>query len=397
MGKIIESIMQPKRVGLVGAKKPAVLILSSPMDKECSAVRYSNVTRIADERGYWVLNKGAILFGDDYHGSIKPHHNKRELTIWLECHGAPGWIFSESGSAEEEIAATQEFGNYLKSIERDTKLRINNIILNACFSANEFLSEETGGYFLSPARLLSNFFAECNVVGFIGTNASAVAGEVFRLLPTGVFLPIKTPLESMAVLFRDNRAVELPTEALFCNQRFTPQCIVDACKIDPTKFYQPSLAITAIEELLMVDKQQLDKLSSGDHSLDLHAPCIARIDDDEPPGRLTCYGVRQQKSIASYLSSGSLSSEDASSADGGYVSSGSTPPSFIYSRASKGVRRHLFFMEDESSVITTSSAPTTMPPRRQVSSGAKAKEIAGRAIDSPSTKMDPQQAIHPIF
>ena len=244
-------MLKPKIAGLVGKNKPSVLILNSPHDQISCAVRYSSVAMLAEERGYRLLNKRPISFFDvNAEMSIKPNQQKnKELTIWVEAHGAPGWLFAGPKTANAEMVASIDFANYLKDIEASTGLTVTNVMLNCCFSANEYINDEGTIYFNSPARILSILMPNCNVMGFIGSNASAIINGVYELLPSGQFKPMIATPESMAVVFRDGYKIESTNSQLYCDHLFTPSFLAKACQINLKTMYQPSAATTRIDAL----------------------------------------------------------------------------------------------------------------------------------------------------
>ncbi|MCL4419475.1 hypothetical protein M1146_05235, partial [Patescibacteria group bacterium] len=132
-------ILYPKREGFTGKERPLVLILSSAHDKVTTAVRYTTVETLLDERGYTCINKKQIHFFTELNKSIvKPTRDKKEITIWLESHGAPGWLFGAKATESSEIEATIAFATYIRSLAKYMGVRISDIVLSSCYSANEF-------------------------------------------------------------------------------------------------------------------------------------------------------------------------------------------------------------------------------------------------------------------
>jgi hypothetical protein len=266
MGKIAQ-VLYPKREELVGKRKPSVLILSSPFDKITAAVRYTSVVDVATGRGYTCLNKGPIEFFDEkFAKSIKPSQSKtKELTIWLEAHGAPGWLFGKEASAEIELANTIKFADYIRDIEKHTGLKVTNIILSCCYSANEFLHPETQNHFYSPARLLSKLLPDVDVMGFVGQNASAKGTSIYKLDETGRFVPKVATLEEIAIVFRNGKTLELSASKLYCDLLTIPYFVSEACGVDdPAAKYNPFKTTTAIDKLALLPPKSPDRLCYGE-------------------------------------------------------------------------------------------------------------------------------------
>lgn len=266
MGKIAQ-MLYPKREELVGKRKPSVLILSSPFDKITAAVRYTSVVDVATGRGYTCLNKRAIEFFDKKFAKlIKPSQSKtKELTIWLEAHGAPGWLFGKEASAEIELANTIKFADYIRDIEKHTGLKITNIILSCCYSANEFLHPETKNHFYSPARLLSKLLPDVDVMGFVGQNASAKGTSLYKLDETSRFVPKVATLEEIAIVFRNGTTLELSASKLYCDLLTIPYFVSEACGLeDPAEKYNPFKTTTAIDKLALLPPKSPDKLCYGE-------------------------------------------------------------------------------------------------------------------------------------
>ena len=249
MTKIAE-ILFPKKEGFVAKKKPSILILSSPYDVASAAVRYRNVLDVTTDRGYTCLNKRPICFFDvEFAKATKPSQSKKkELTIWLEAHGAHGWLFGEEPSPDIEMARTIDFADYIRAIESHTSLTVSNIILSCCYSANEFLNSKTNHHYFSPARLLSLLLPNTNVMGFVGQNASAKGTSLYEL-NKGIFVPKVAPLEQIAILFRAGRTLELSSSNLYCDVVSMPTFIRDACGVK-NRQYNSFEATRALDKLI---------------------------------------------------------------------------------------------------------------------------------------------------
>ena len=287
----IAQILFPKKEGFVGKIKPSILILSSPYDVASAAVRYSNVFDVITDRGYTCLNKRPICFFDEgFKKSTKPSQSKKkELTIWLEAHGAHGWLFGEEPSADAEMSRTIEFANYTRDIENHTGLTVTNIILSCCYSANEFLNPETNQHYSSPARLLSALLPNTTVMGFVGQNASAKGTSLYQF-NKGSFIPKVAPLEQIAILFQAGRTLELSSSALYCDVVSMPAFISIACGgVEPKMKYDSFAATRALDELMALP-------SYGN--------------DDEKD----CYGTFQMREVSFALKKG-LDETIASSAE----------------------------------------------------------------------------------
>lgn len=261
MGKRINNILFPKREGLTGDSKPRVLVVHSPHDASEAAVSYPAAIELARGVGYGLVNKGRLTFdateSSDLLKAIKAVKlDDKPMTLWLESHGAPGWLFGGTRDHKDELRWTRRFAAFVKDVEAHTGTTIDNIILNGCFTANEFVSPDSGSFMNSPARILSLFLPGKNIVGFVGQNASAKVTNVFHLTDDG-FSEVTVRPEEAAVLFRDGGVVEsyheLGKAPLYCTHKYTPMFISRLCGLDldpETKalvHYRPCLAVETME------------------------------------------------------------------------------------------------------------------------------------------------------
>lgn len=263
-----QTILTPKKFGLKDKSKPVALIVHSPYDEKDAAVNYSNTAdTLRDTTGYGLINKGKITWdnSENLGKLIKPVQMKgKPLTIWIEAHGAPGWFFAGERSAKNEYDSTIQFAAYVKQIETVTGAKVNNIVLSGCFTANELINIEACTYFCSPARMLSIFLPEINVMGFVGQNASAVVTNVYEKKNAG-YVPITVKPEEAAVLFNNGKVIEEYSRQLYCNHKYTPVFIRKGCKLDLEEvdreevFYEPCRAVEKI-----ADTPQLKAIMTGE-------------------------------------------------------------------------------------------------------------------------------------
>ncbi|CDZ77466.1 hypothetical protein BN59_01749 [Legionella massiliensis] len=259
MGEQIEKIIYPKRKGLTKKSKPQVIILGSPHDSSGdSAVKYSGTKTFVDNLGYNVLNKEPLLFGESEISlkKIRPITTKsREVTVWLEAHGAPGWVFGSQDSKISELNYTLNFASYIAALERGLGVKVNNIVLNCCNSATEACNWELDqpSYFISPARILSIMLPGINVMGFVGTNSSAVITNLFQVGEEG-YAPAFLGLHDGAVLFNSGKVLETGKafkNLLLCDHKTacTPKFVLDGCGFDRDELLQVALAQEVIDQV----------------------------------------------------------------------------------------------------------------------------------------------------
>jgi hypothetical protein len=274
-----EEILFPEKSGLSGKNKPLVLIVNSVFDKKDSSTKYQSTKKLAEERGYTVINKQELIYdpyaheNTDAQRDIKPGFSKKSLTLWFEAHGAPGWLFGPGDPHDNDPAnhpnhksekeAANFFCAYLSDIEKKTELRINHIILNTCFSATELVNDFENQYLNSSARLLSILIPNKLVLGFIGHNASAKISHVWEFAhPSDMELPLVVTdkqllkegvisLLDASILFKDGSAIEFNHRDLYCSHINMQPFILNSCKILPDLgyFYKLNTAKETVETL----------------------------------------------------------------------------------------------------------------------------------------------------
>ncbi|RUR10214.1 hypothetical protein [Legionella septentrionalis] len=259
MNQIINALLKPKQAGLTNKNKPAALIVLSPYDEGSHAIGFKDAeSMVRDELGYGIINKKPLFFNSEdteFSAAIKPVTLKnKSLTIWLSAHGASGWLFSGRRDANSELEATANFVEFVRRVETYTQCEVANIVLSACFTANEFVNVKDGTYFNSPARLLSFFLPEVNVLGFIGKNAESKV-HVFKETTMG-YLKETLNAEHASVLFKNGKPIEScfdnNTVPIYCNHEYTPDFILQALNYNfedkNVEFYAPCLAAEFISK-----------------------------------------------------------------------------------------------------------------------------------------------------
>ncbi|AHE66741.1 hypothetical protein [Legionella oakridgensis] len=240
MGKTIDKILFPKREGLSGTDKPCAVVLSSPYDRVGDpAVRFGGVVDALSEIGYRILNKNQLFFdmisdGDDFIKNFRPifpKDRKKGITLWLEAHGTPGWLFAGEPSLDAESKAVNEFANFVKRLEKTLNTSVINVVLSCCYSGLEYVNDETGQIFVSPARQLSKLLPDTDVIGFIGVNTSAKITHVYEQRPDGSMHPTILSLQEGAVLFANGLILDAPKKALFFDDVAIPLAIAEASGI----------------------------------------------------------------------------------------------------------------------------------------------------------------------
>ena len=252
---IRSKLLFPKLNGLTNDKKPLLLILSSPHDSASdSATKYQPAVDLASERGYAVINKKKIIYDlnvDAFRISdtqlIKANgqiEKSKGVTIWLETHGLPGYLFGDQPNLQEEKKATLKFSEYLKEIEEKTGLTIKNIILNACYSAVEFVNTSNNQFLYSPARLLSAMMPGVVVVGFQGKNSSVKISDVWEcseayenqnafVLENAENLNARiVPLVDASIAFKDGQAIEFSERVLFSKMAHLSKFILECMGVE---------------------------------------------------------------------------------------------------------------------------------------------------------------------
>lgn len=256
MGTKAKKILKPKASGLTNKLKPLALVVKSPHDLETdakkNAVKFKDSRDFVSDLGFGIANKAAIKFSEssdaDFRRAIKPG-KKVEITVWLESHGAPGWLFGADKSKESELEGTIGFVDFIRKLEEYTGATVNNIVLSGCFTANELINDDE--YFISPARTLSYLLPDKNIVGFVGENAKAKVTNVFAKTSYG-YEPKSVNPENASIIFKDGKAIETVSEELYCNHEYTPLFVLDGCRLDEAldeeDYYQPCAVLETIEQ-----------------------------------------------------------------------------------------------------------------------------------------------------
>lgn len=273
-------ILFPKKNGLQGLNKPSVLIITPPGNSD-NAIKYTNAQQIAKERGYVVLNKSEIRYSAKFTAPIKPQSSKeKNLTIWLECHGAIGSLLGSEPTHLSEETALKDFAEFLLSIEEKTGLKIKQIILNACNSGTEMIDVNSMSFMNSPARLLSILMPDTIVVGFIGANTTALATGTFKAQP-GALTDIYqinneemhqlenaiVPYLDSSIAYKNGALCEKSSNLIYCSHEDFPESIRQSCAISPSA--SAFLACPGQEELNRIRKQDnAQKTCFGDQQLD---------------------------------------------------------------------------------------------------------------------------------
>lgn len=227
--KLRENIFHP-------SQKTPVLIFNLLWGAESrdGATNYNAAKGLAESRNYAVINQGQLVF-DGATGNCYKHNNlkkplsgiqciapmylpkeeknfNRPLTIWIESHGAPGWLLSgKNPTCRLETAAIENFKICMLELQKESKYRIECIFLNACNSATEILGDK--GQSNSSARLISKVLPNTHVLGFIGYNNSK---NVRVAEKTGdVYKDKILSLINGSVLFKNGKAIEYSEETCF--------------------------------------------------------------------------------------------------------------------------------------------------------------------------------------
>ncbi|WP_133127135.1 hypothetical protein [Legionella nagasakiensis] len=277
MGKeIIERIYFPKKAGLTGADKPLAVILSSPYDRVGDpAVRFAIGCRTFDGFGYRILNKNQLYFNMDTETSdfarnfrpIFPKDQKKGITVWIDAHGSPGWLFAEEPSLSVESEAVKHFADFIKKLEAKLKTPVINIVLSTCHSATEYWDVETGRRIISPARQLSQLLPSTNVIGFIGANHGSVKTEVYKKNSDGSLKLSILPLQEGAVLFTNGCIINAPTPStpLFFDAEAIHPAIAETCGVVREGVLPFSFIDETIHESLVSEcvKSECEETSDG--------------------------------------------------------------------------------------------------------------------------------------
>lgn len=243
--KIREKIFTPKTAGFTGNNKPHVLILKLSYDnnQRGSSVKYTAAKNLAMERGCVVINNCELVYemetgelNQQKQGNIISErfiHANKPITIWLEAHGVPGWLYGTETNFDKEEASVVKFSDRLFAIEQQTGFQIENILLNSCYSAAEIINENTGEYTLSSARLLSILMPDKNVIGFIGSNGGSKVTHIFEMLKENSFKLCTLPFVEGSVVFRNGKAVEYSNRIFYIRVKdsYTREFILESCSL----------------------------------------------------------------------------------------------------------------------------------------------------------------------
>lgn len=258
--KVREQVLNPKAAGLTGKDKPYAILISSPFDKEDSAVDFQAIKKFTETRGCSALNTAALFFSENTQNldSFKKENIKvnasflnnarakgAQLTIWLQAHGAPGWLYGARPDADDEFEGAKMFCAYVAELEMKTGLKVNNIVLNACHSATEIINLENGEYLNSPARLLSVLMPDKTIIGFTGKNSDARVRDIYKCNPANdkdYSVTDDDPEEinlstvNGAVVFKDGKAIEYEKENnYYCNTHYMKPFILNSCGLSENK------------------------------------------------------------------------------------------------------------------------------------------------------------------
>lgn len=262
MGKLINAIFNPKGAGLEGPTKPKAILIHSPFDTDGHSVPYSAAAEVLSDTGYGTISKAKLTFDKadttEFARAIRETKVAGEqLTLWMESHGAPAWLFGCTRDHKNEFQWAKNFALFVRAVECYTGTKINNIVLSGCFTANEFIDESAETFLLSPARILSFLLPEVNIVGFVGQNAVAKVSNVFHKTTKGEYKPQIVNLDQAAVLFRGGKVREsyhdTKMKPLYCSFIYTPKFIIEQTGLSlrledrARTFYEPCLALETLE------------------------------------------------------------------------------------------------------------------------------------------------------
>lgn len=219
-----QQILYPDRCGLRDDLKPKVIHVRSPWDKKDAATNASSAWKLLEDTlGFFVLNKLELKWTatkKELESAFRPVIKGRttpQLTIWIDAHGAPGWFFgSEKCNQEDEFKNTSQFSHFVKAIQDITGLKVVNVVLSGCFTANEIFNPDNGAFFCSPARMLSYFLPDVNVVGFVGKHKCAKIDEVYEKKGQ-TYSHIVVNLHEASVIYNNGNVKERYSRELYCN------------------------------------------------------------------------------------------------------------------------------------------------------------------------------------
>jgi hypothetical protein len=219
-----QQILYPHRSDLHGDLKPKVIHVRSPWDKKDAATNASSAWKLLNDLGFIVLNKQEIKWTatkKELDSAVKPviKGTTPQLTIWIDAHGGLGWFFGSEGNKEDEFKDTSQFRHFVKAIEDRTGLKVVNVVLSGCFTANEIFNPDNGAFFCSPARMLSYFLPDVNVVGFVGKHACAKIDGLYEKKGQ-TYSPIVVSLHEAAVIYNNGNVKERYSRELYCNYKY---------------------------------------------------------------------------------------------------------------------------------------------------------------------------------
>ncbi|MBX3709910.1 MAG: hypothetical protein KIT56_07840 [Gammaproteobacteria bacterium] len=252
---IRDSILSPEK----GAHEP-LLILKLSADVTAhrdGATGYAQVHDIASKvRGYIVINSTEIVINNDESKIYKKNsniplssqeelksiilssyqHKQEPMTIWIEGHSAPGWVFSANADHKAENNAAIAFRKKILEIEEATGRVVKNIIINSCNSATEIvynINENEQSYINSSARLLSLLFPDKHILGFIGYNSTSTT-KINKKSEEGVIEEITLPIKEASILFKSGEAIEYSAhENIFIGGAALKPFLLKTCQIKP--------------------------------------------------------------------------------------------------------------------------------------------------------------------
>jgi hypothetical protein len=252
MPKDLAAILFPKRSGLIKLDKPQVVIVNSPYDEQDSAVRFKSAKVVVDHCGYGVINKNSMNFLA-HSIDLKPWTNKGKrsgLTLWLEAHALPGYLFGNLAQEQDELFHLHKFIEFIKNLETAANAPVEQIVLSCCYSAAEYYDPERRVGFCSSARLLSLFLPNVSVVGFIGRNTSAKVTQVYTRDSSGKYFEQILDLVAGGVLIRNGIVIESGKAALYGAIDAIPRFIQRHCYFSTHSNYFLHSQIVLKPELL---------------------------------------------------------------------------------------------------------------------------------------------------
>lgn len=225
-----------------GKLKPEVILLNSPWEKKTDpAVKFESSSSVLQGMGYRVLNKRRMTFTPDEILSYKSisWHTQQTVTVWVETHGIPGFVLGNSLDLNEECLAMYAFSQYIQRAQKELGITVSSIILGACNSATEYLSEDHRRCFFSAARLLSIFLPDIEVLGFVGRNTNAKLTNLY-VQEERNYKPVFLPLVSGSILYKAGFIVEnySDTRTVFCPTNELTSQFINACDLNEEEYFK---------------------------------------------------------------------------------------------------------------------------------------------------------------